>query len=240
MNIILIDDVQEDLEALETSVKEIIKDADINSFSREREAIRYAKTAPVDIIFLEIQMKRIDGITIAKRLSERYPRVNIIFCTGSLDYTMEALDVYCSAYLVKPITPEKIADAMKHLRYSNDGARAVSTSNESALLRVVKNGVFEAYDADGNILKFKRTRSKELLEILVDLRGKPISTRDLVEMMWAGQEEPYNEQNRDYLYKLFGDLKKTLQTCDAVDLLKKVYNGHCIDVSRIDIEDTTA
>ena len=117
MNLLLVDDEAPSLRELEDAVAAVLPGEQLHSFTKARAAMEYAETAPVDIAFLDINMRFMDGVTMARKLIELYPSVNIVFCTADYSYAADAWKVYCSDYLFKPITPEKIQKAVEHLRY---------------------------------------------------------------------------------------------------------------------------
>ena len=49
------------------------------------------------------------------------PTINVIFLTGHSEYTFDALQMHCSGYLLKPLTPEKVLHEMSHLRFPIQG-----------------------------------------------------------------------------------------------------------------------
>ena len=118
---------------------------------------------PLEVAFLDIEMPRLDGIELAKRITARYPLCNIIFLTGTGNYMQPAFDMHASGYILKPFTEKKIEDALSHLRYR-------TASAEVKPVRVQCFGCFEVF-VNGEPVKFKRSKSKEMLAYLIDRRG---------------------------------------------------------------------
>lgn len=61
-----------------------------------------------DLIFLDIDMKDMNGITIAKEIRETDKDVKIIFVTNYTDYQNYAFSVHAFDYLIKPVNRERI------------------------------------------------------------------------------------------------------------------------------------
>lgn len=57
-----------------------------------------------DILFLDIQMARVDGMTAARRIREVDGEVIIIFVTSSPQYAISGYEVGALSYLLKPVT----------------------------------------------------------------------------------------------------------------------------------------
>ena len=98
MNVIVVDDERIVLAAETATIKRTIKDADVHSFQKVKDALEFAEQNTVSIAFLDINIKGITGLQLAQRLQEHKPKINIIFCTGYSEYSLDAHDLYCSAY----------------------------------------------------------------------------------------------------------------------------------------------
>lgn len=91
--------------------------ADIYGFETGAEALRFAESNHVAAAFLDIELFGESGIDLAGSLMEVNPHINIIFLTGHAEYTADALDLHCSGYILKPLTPEKVQREIAHLRF---------------------------------------------------------------------------------------------------------------------------
>lgn len=69
-----------------------------------------------DIAFLDIKMRGMTGIELARQLKDIQGDINIIFVTGFSEYSLNAFRLYASDYLLKPATPDAVRQALGHLR----------------------------------------------------------------------------------------------------------------------------
>lgn len=76
--------------------------------SAENFMFRYRDRSDYDILLLDIEMGRMDGVSMAKELRMVDDAVQIIFITGYSDYISEGYDVAALHYLVKPVREEKL------------------------------------------------------------------------------------------------------------------------------------
>ena len=203
MNVILVDHEKPSLENLEYIVQKVLPGALLASFHHAAHALEYIKTHRMDIAFLDVSMPGAEGIALAKLLQEKNPRVNLLFCSGSPDYAMAAWDMNCSAYLLKPITEEKVRNAVSNLRYPVSYEKRVE-------LRCFGN--FEAF-CDGSPIQFKYNRTKELLAYLTDRNGVRCSIKELSAVLFE------NDQHRSYMYQIRLDLVNTLGELGVGDIL---------------------
>lgn len=63
-----------------------------------------------DIVFLDIEMPGIDGLTLAERLPPPGPVV--VFTTAYSQYAVQAFDVAATDYVLKPFSRERLLDAL--------------------------------------------------------------------------------------------------------------------------------
>lgn len=77
-----------------------------------------------DIIFLDIQMRFMDGISASKRIREMDPEVIIIFVTNMIQYAVRGYEVDAMDYLVKPVEyfslSQKIKKAVSRIERKSD------------------------------------------------------------------------------------------------------------------------
>ena len=80
-----------------------------------REAIRKIKTHKPDLVFLDIQMPGFDGFSVIQGLMEVEPPL-VVFVTAYSDHAIRAFEAQAVDYLVKPVEPERLADALDRVR----------------------------------------------------------------------------------------------------------------------------
>ena len=87
---IAVDDEILMLGALVAAVKASPDISDIFQFSVCEEALDFAKKNPVDIAFLDINMRGMGGLALAEKIRLACPNCKIIFCTGYEEYAISA------------------------------------------------------------------------------------------------------------------------------------------------------
>jgi two-component system LytT family response regulator len=78
------------------------------------EAISAIERTSPDLVFLDIQMPRIDGLTLARTLGRAMPAV--VFVTAYDEYALGAFEVHALDYLLKPYSAERFRSALVHAR----------------------------------------------------------------------------------------------------------------------------
>lgn len=76
--------------------------------SAESFLFHYAEKGDYDILFLDIKMGAMDGLTMAKKLRQDNEIVQIVFITGFADYIADGYEVSALHYLMKPVNRDKL------------------------------------------------------------------------------------------------------------------------------------
>lgn len=140
LHIAMCDDETPELEYLQKKVSDWAKKSRhqlrISAF-KSAEAFMFAfdTDKTFDILLLDIQMERMDGISLAKRLRERDDRLQIVFITGYPDYMSEGYEVSALHYLIKPVNADKLSDVL------NKACKKLSFSARTVLLRTVEGNI---------------------------------------------------------------------------------------------------
>ena len=87
----------------------------VDTAQNGREAIRKIKTHKPDLVFLDIQMPGFDGFSVIQGLMEVEPPL-VVFVTAYSDHAIRAFEAQAVDYLVKPVEPERLADALDRVR----------------------------------------------------------------------------------------------------------------------------
>ena len=216
--------VDDELYMLENLVEAVTASPDISSvqsFSSCSAALSYVESNSVDVAFLDINMRGIGGLMLAEKITEIRPKCKIIFCTGYEEYAVSAFQLHASGYLMKPITPEAVQKEIDHIK---------NVQNDDRMLTVKCFGNFEVL-YNGEILPFKRTKTKEIFAILVDRSGAGMTAKQICAVLFP--EDTDDTKNVAYLRQLILDLKNTLKDVGAEDVLQHETPYYRIDTNKI-------
>lgn len=82
-------------------------------------ALRQIGALAPDVVLLDIAMPEIDGMAVARALArdaEQHARLSIVFVTAFDRFAIEAFDIAATDYLMKPVSPERLALAIARIR----------------------------------------------------------------------------------------------------------------------------
>lgn len=80
--------------------------------SGESFLFHYAENKDYDILLLDVEMGKLNGVDLARRVREQNGRAQIVFITGYPDFIAEGYEVSALHYLMKPVMPEKLGQVL--------------------------------------------------------------------------------------------------------------------------------
>lgn len=107
---IVVDDESMAREILEGHLKRIDQVRVVASCKNAMEAFQAINSHPVDLVFLDIKMPGISGLSFAKSVNRN---LKIIFTTAYREYAVEGFDLRAVDYLLKPISFERLLQGIQ-------------------------------------------------------------------------------------------------------------------------------
>ena len=80
--------------------------------SAEAFLFEYEEDKAYDILLLDVEMKNMNGIELAKRIRKDNNRAEIIFITSHFEFVGEGYEVDALHYLIKPISADKLTQVL--------------------------------------------------------------------------------------------------------------------------------
>ena len=113
--------------------------------SAEAFLFHYSEDKDYDILLLDVEMGKLNGIDLAKQIRVQNSRVQIVFITGYPDFIAEGYEVSALHYLMKPVKPEKLAGVLSRAAdLSREGRPFLLVSSERETIRVFFDDIFYA------------------------------------------------------------------------------------------------
>ena len=142
--------------------------------SAESFLFEWEENKEFDILFVDIQMKEINGMEMAKKVRQSDRDINIVFTTGIPDYLEEGYEVEALYYLMKPINEEKVKKCMDKvlLRKKPEQYLLVHSKEETYKLQLENINYIEARGHASVIdvvLDSGKSQAIEILESLSEL-----------------------------------------------------------------------
>lgn len=116
MKVIIVDDEPKAIDLLKSYLEHFSSFKLVASFRNGLKAFEYISKEPVDLIFLDINMPHISGISLSKMLT---PNIKIIFTTAYSEFAVESYEIQAIDYLVKPISLERFTKSISRILSKN-------------------------------------------------------------------------------------------------------------------------
>jgi DNA-binding response OmpR family regulator len=158
-----------------------VEDVAVPTVTEAREALEKAKDRPFDVILLDVELPGTKGFEFLEQLRAEGNQIPVVFSTvhETLEERVHGLDLGADDYLVKPV------------EFSELVARLRAVLRRSLRTRKMKLGDF-VLDLDARRVEregrpiFLSPREFDLLWVLIQARGRPVSREELLRRMWGG------------------------------------------------------
>jgi DNA-binding LytR/AlgR family response regulator len=103
------------------------------SFTQPSEALKHLRKFPADLVFVDIQMPTMTGISLVKAIQQN---TMVIFTTAFSNYAVESYELNAIDYLLKPINHKRFQIACnKALEYYNHIQKKDSATEKNIFVR---------------------------------------------------------------------------------------------------------
>jgi len=208
---IIIDDERLARTELKKLLQEFSDITVIDEAANVDEGVEKVETQSPDLIFLDIQMPGKTGFDL---LAELDKAPHVIFTTAYDEYALKAFEVNALDYLLKPIEPKRLSDAIQKLQYEISKERAglngminrgPLTENDQVFVKdgercwFVKLSEIRLFESVGNYAKVFFATNKPLIlkslnaleERLDDRVFFRANRKHIINLRWIEKIEPY-------------------------------------------------
>ena len=112
MNCIIVDDEFPSREELKYFISNFSSIKILEEFDDSIKALEYIEVNKPDIIFLDINMPKLDGMALGKIISHFPKQSLIIFITAHKDFAVDAFAIQAYDYILKPYSEERIVSTL--------------------------------------------------------------------------------------------------------------------------------
>lgn len=133
----------------------------IAEFDNPIDALSFLEKNIIDVIFLDINMPDMNGISLGKILTKMYPSMKIIFITAYKDYAVDAFEIKAFDYLLKPYSENRIKNLLKSLINSKD--ENINSFKNNSLKKITVNMDERLYVISLNDIDYIEASEKESL-----------------------------------------------------------------------------
>ena len=172
MKILIVDDEPVARQRIERALLQLSEGHQIRQAGNAKEALAAIGVEPPDVLLLDIEMPGVDGLTLAA-LPTLPP---IVLITAHADRALEAFEAGVIDYLVKPVSRERLAQALERVQARitpasappNDSPSWRLTVIDGTLRRFIDAREVACFHADEKYLRFTFAGREHLLRESLD------------------------------------------------------------------------
>jgi two-component system, LytTR family, response regulator LytT len=116
MNILIVDDEAPARGELRYILQSLAPEAFLSEAVDGAEALEKVEAEPVDVVFLDINMPGMDGLTAAAAIAESPQPPIIVFATAYDEHALKAIELAALDYVVKPFDERRLEATMNRVR----------------------------------------------------------------------------------------------------------------------------
>lgn len=153
-------------DALRLELEKLLEETEeiVYEFSGGETAVSWLKKHPgeIDLLFLDVEMKGVNGIRTAEQIREFDTRIQIVFVTGFRDFVFEGYRVQAVDYLVKPVDADRLSSVLSRVRRQLEQVRQKQFvfQNGDGVYRLYQDEIQYFYSEKRKVVAV--TREKEL------------------------------------------------------------------------------
>jgi two-component system LytT family response regulator len=226
---VIVDDENSGIEVLEYTLRRHCKDVEIiRSFTSSLEAAEAIPLLQPDVLFVDVEMPQMNGFELVEKLNKL--KIQIIFTTAYNEFALKAFRVSALDYLLKPIDPHRLEQAIKKLEEDNH------ESNEAEIQNRVFNEEDQVFVKDGNRYWFIKLSTVRLFESIGNYvriyfeNNKPLILRSLNALEERLDPNVFFRANRKHIINL--RMIESIEPYFSGGILVKLKGGEKVEVSR--------
>ena len=147
INILLVDDQALLCEVLKTWL-DVEKDIQVLGIAHDgQEAVEAVEQLQPDIVLMDIDMPQMDGLQATKIISQRFPRVKVIFLSGHDDevYVGKSLRTGAKGYLLKNTTADELVQKIRSVYNNVNLLETIENDSSLVPLQIQLEELIETY-----------------------------------------------------------------------------------------------
>lgn len=184
-------------------------------FQRPAEAMTYLREHPIDLIFVDMEMPEMDGMTLVRQLQNEGNAPEVVFATAHPQFALAAWEVEAVDYLLKPFGKDQVMRALR--RAQKRAAADSAVGHECAYAQC-----FPTFDfwVNGKPVVFSNKKSKELLAYLIHMEGAWVGIDQITFALFEDSDE---SAAKNYYRQILHRLRRTLYQAGLDNLIEGTY-----------------
>lgn len=178
MRAVLVDDEFYVMQNLKFKLSEIDGVEVVGMYDNANEFLRELHLTQPDVVFLDVEMPKMDGFALLERILETGQSPHIIFVTAYSQYAVKAFEIDATDYIVKPVELNRLKQSLSRIMKPEP-----HLSNDQIKIRCFRSFSIQAGEIDFNT-GWKTKKSEELVAYLLCEKGKFVPKEKIADALW--------------------------------------------------------
>ncbi|GAA2415106.1 LytTR family DNA-binding domain-containing protein [Streptomyces glaucosporus] len=177
LRVLVVEDETSTREELADLLTDIPETGEVHAAESGARAVQLLGAHAFDAVFLDISMPGLDGMDVARVISQLSSPPSIVFVTASESHAIEAFGIGAVDYLLKPIRPERLAESVSRVcaarRAAANGGAREEPRDELAVVQIdhgrrtvfVRRDDVQFVEAHGDYIRLHTAQGTHLIRL---------------------------------------------------------------------------
>jgi two-component system LytT family response regulator len=210
MKVILVDDEPLSLRHLKRMLEIDVGGVEvIGMYSDSSSVVDEVKKLQPDVVFLDIHMPGINGLSLGEQLQEAAPSPEIVFVTAYDQYALRAFELYAIDYILKPVQLNRLQQTVMRLRKQLKAEDVYNQEQKPSRICCFNKIRLQEPGKEPQLIKWRTSKAQELFAYMLHHRDRMVDRDTLLELLW-----PYFDESRavKQLYTTIYHIRNTLRS----------------------------
>lgn len=185
------------------------------------------KQAP-DVIFIEVELKVVNGIELAKKIKENCENVEIVLMSNKKEYAVQAFEIEAMDYVMKPLNKGRLDITLKRLQ---DLMEKHEYESQQLMVCSFQNLQFKCVNKNEYIdVKWRTKKTQELFAYLLFYQDKPVRKDLLIDAIWSYVDA---EKGQTLLYSAIYQIRRTLKEMHSSIEILNSDNSYTLKLNQV-------
>lgn len=161
MRIAVCDDEAEYCKQIQRMIEKMYHSLDVivDTYQTGHDLLRQFEKQNYDLIFLDIEMPGIDGISLARKLRKKREELRLVFLTSHVEYALKGYEVQALRYLTKPVQEDKLKEVLSYVTEQMQSQKSIWLKTSAGEEQVSISDILYLEAQDQNILIYTAEQS---------------------------------------------------------------------------------
>lgn len=233
MRTIIIENDLAFMNTIEESLKKIELTNIIGKYTCVSEAEAQIMKLRPELIILEMDLIKVDGLTFAKRIEQEMRDIKFVFITSNSIHAVGVFELNQADFILKPINQERFEKALYKLSANTLKINQYETHFLCCFKHLHYIKMYDDYTFEEIGLEWRTKDAKEIFTYLINYKNINIKKETLIDIIWPNLniKEAYNN-----LYTNIYNIRKTIEAANLPITIKNNNDSYNINLNGVQLD----